>query len=232
MLAPGREPSPRQLQQWVMDRLRNDILEGRLRAGEWLRQERLAQEYGVSHMPVREALKQLAAEGLVEHVPYRGVRVQQFTVEDVEDLYSCRAYIEGQAARHATVHISDQDIREMRVLHQRMARCVTPDTLAEYRELNRRFHAILYAACDRPFLTRILGQIWNAFPRMLWNSFAQVAASSVPGRDVADTAEHEAILVALEARDPDAVEKAMRQHISAAGHELVAALRGSGEQST
>ena len=70
------EPTPRshrQLRHWVADRLRSDILEGRLKPGEWLRQERLAQEHGVSQMPVREALKQLAAEGLVEHVPYRGV---------------------------------------------------------------------------------------------------------------------------------------------------------------
>lgn len=230
MLNPTREASPKQLQQWVTDRLRHDILEGRVKAGEWLRQERLAQEYGVSHMPVREALKQLAAEGLVEHVPYRGARVQRFTIEDVEDLYSCRAHIEAQAARHAALHISDRDIREMRVLHQRMARCVTPETLPEYRELNRRFHALLYAACERPFLTRLLGQLWNAFPRMLWNSFPQVAASSVPGREVADTAEHEAILQALEARDPDAVEEAMRRHIQAAGRELVAALRANGER--
>lgn len=230
MLAPDREPSPKQLQQWVMDRLRSDILEGRIKAGEWLRQERLAQAYGVSHMPVREALKQLAAEGLVEHVPYRGVRVQHFTIEDVEDLYACRAFIEGQAARHAARKIRDEEIQEMRGLHQRMALCVTPQTLGEYRELNSRFHTILYSACDRAFLTRLLSQLWNAFPRMLWNTFAQTAATSVPGREVADTLEHEAIVQALEAHDPEAVERAMREHIAAAGRELVTALRASEER--
>lgn len=217
--------SPRQLQQWVMDRLRSDILEGRLAPGEWLRQERLAQAFGVSHMPVREALKQLAAEGLLEHVPYKGVRVLGFSVEDVEDLYACRAFVEGRAARHAAHRMDPEAIQDMRDLHRRMAACTTPESLDEYRELNRRFHQRLYDACERAFLTRLLGTIWNAFPRMLWNSFSATAHTAVPGREIADTREHEAILDALEAHDPNAVERAIRSHIEAAGHELVAALR-------
>ncbi len=217
--------SPRQLQQWVMDRLRQDILEGRLAPGEWLRQERLSQSFGVSHMPVREALKHLAAEGLLEHVPYKGVRVLGFSLEDVEDLYASRAFVEGRAARHAATRLSATALTEMRGLHQRMAGCTTADSLEEYRELNRRFHQVLYDACERPFLTRLLGTIWNAFPRMLWNSFSATAHTAVPGRETADTREHEAILAALESHDPDAVEQAIRSHIDAAGHELVAALR-------
>jgi DNA-binding GntR family transcriptional regulator len=76
----------KQLHDVVAERIRTAILEGELRPGEWLRQERLAQEYGVSQMPVREALKKLAVDGLVEHVPYRGVRVIEFSPEDVSDL--------------------------------------------------------------------------------------------------------------------------------------------------
>ncbi|MFO3797221.1 MAG: GntR family transcriptional regulator, partial [Anaerolineales bacterium] len=78
----------RQLRNLVADQLRMAILEGRYKPGEWLRQERIAQELNVSQMPVREALKELSAEGLVEHVPYRGTRVLAFSVEDVEDLYA------------------------------------------------------------------------------------------------------------------------------------------------
>ena len=85
--------SHKQLRSRVADRLRGEILQGQLKPGEWLRQERLAFEQGVSQTPVREALRQLAAEGLVEHVPYRGIRVVEFSVEDVEDLYACRALI-------------------------------------------------------------------------------------------------------------------------------------------
>ena len=100
-------PPHKQLPQWVAERIRGEILDGRLKPGEWLRQERLAQEHGVSQMPVREALKRLASEGLVEHVPYRGVRVVEFSVADIEDLYACRAFIEGMAARFAARTISE-----------------------------------------------------------------------------------------------------------------------------
>ncbi|HAE59780.1 MAG TPA: GntR family transcriptional regulator, partial [Anaerolineae bacterium] len=89
----------RQLRNVVADRLRSAILEGFYKPGEWLRQEKLAQELGVSQMPVREALKELATEGLIEHVPYRGVRVIAFSPDDVGDLYAHRAFLEGRAAR-------------------------------------------------------------------------------------------------------------------------------------
>jgi DNA-binding GntR family transcriptional regulator len=209
----------------VADRLRAEILEGRLRPGEWLRQERLAQEQGVSQMPVREALKQLAAEGLVEHIPYRGVRVVEFTVEDVEDLYACRLFIEGMAARYAASAITDDEIREVTELHHRMLRCSTPDQLPEYRELNRRFHAAIFNASRRSFLIRSLAQLWAAFPTMLWSNIPLVAQRSAPGRDAPDAAEHEAIVRALAARDPEAAELAVGRHIAAAGEALLSALR-------
>ncbi|MHB0970376.1 MAG: GntR family transcriptional regulator [Thermoanaerobaculia bacterium] len=209
----------------MADRLRSDILEGKARPGEWLRQERLAQEIGASQMPVREALKRLAAEGLVEHVPYRGVRVVEFSVEDVEDLYACRVFIEGMAARYAAANITDEEVRELRDLHERMLACETPRELPEYRELNRRFHTLLFSASRRSYLIRTLGQLWAAFPTMLWSNIPHAATASAPGRDEADAREHEAIVQALAARDPEAAERAVREHVEAAGAALVTVLR-------
>ena len=224
----SRASAHKQLAHHVADRLRAEILEGRVRAGEWLRQERIAQEQGVSQMPVREALKQLTAEGLVEHVPYRGVRVVQFTVEDVEDLYACRLFIEGMAARYAAQSITDEELREVTDLHHRMLRCAMPDELPEYRELNRRFHQVIFSASRRSYLSRTLAQLWAAFPTMLWSNIPLVARRSAPGRDAPDAAEHEAIVRALAARDPDAAELAVGRHIAAAGEALLTALRATG----
>jgi DNA-binding GntR family transcriptional regulator len=221
-----KHPSHKQLAHWIADRLRADILDGKLKPGEWLRQERLAQEVGASQMPVREALKRLAAEGLVEHVPYRGARVVQFTVEDVEDLYACRVFVEGMTARYAASEITDDEIHELTDLHHRMLRCVTPQELPEYRELNRRFHSLLFNASRRSYLIRSLGQLWAAFPTMLWSNIPHAAQQSAPGRDEADAAEHEAIVRAIAARDPDAAEQAVKQHIEAAGMALLAVLKG------
>ena len=212
----------------MADRLRAEILEGRLKPGEWLRQERLAVEQGVSQMPVREALKQLAAEGLVEHVPYRGVRVVEFTAEDVEDLYSCRGFIEGMAARAAAGNITDGEVAELAALHQQMLSCRTPEDLPQYRDLNRRFHSLVFTASRRSYLLRTLAQLWAAFPSMLWSNIPLVARTSVPGRDEPDAAEHAEIVASLAARDPERAERAVRHHIDSAGGMLVAAMRAQG----
>jgi len=215
-----------QLRYSVADRLRTAIVEGELPPGEWLRQERLAQQYGVSQMPVREALKQLAAEGLVEHVPYRGVRVVAFSPEDVEDLYAHRAFLEGRAARAAAVHISETELAELRTLFEQMRQRMAPELVNEYRRLNRRFHQVIATASHHEYLTRTLEQLWVTFPNMLLGTFPMTAAHPLPQRETVDVAEHSAILQALLQRDAVAAEQAMQAHIEAAGQHLLKELRG------
>ncbi len=228
--APQRQQrdSPGQLRQWAAERLRVEILEGRLPPGEWLRQEKLARALGVSQTPVREALKQLAAEGIVEHVPYRGIRVVSFTPDDVEDFYTGRIGIEGRAARFAAQQITKRELDELRELHRKMAACETPRDLANYREMNRRFHLAIIRASRRPYLVRSLTQLWTAFPTMLWGIIPGVASESVPGRDDPDTAEHAEIIAALAVHDPGRAERAMQLHIESAAKALVSAMRAGG----
>lgn len=224
MSAARPEDSHRQLRQVVADRLRAEILEGRLPAGSWIRQERIAREMGVSQMPVREALRELAAEGLVEHAPYRGVRVAEARIDDVADLYACRAFVEGLAARAAAAAITDEELAELRALADRMKKRLAPRHLAEYRELNRLFHTTVFKASRRPFLVRTLEQLWGAFPTMLLTRFNETTSTSLPDRDAEDVAEHAAILDALARRDGAAAERAMRLHIEEAARHLAAAV--------
>ncbi|MEP0775206.1 MAG: GntR family transcriptional regulator [Acidobacteriota bacterium] len=218
-------PAPKQRAEWIAERLRHDIQEGRLRPGDWIRQEHVAQRLGVSQIPVREALKQLVAEGLLEHEPFRGARVITFSVEDVEDLYAARAAVEGRAARFAALRITEAELRALTTLHERMMRCQTPRDLRQYRELNRMFHLGVIEASRRPYLVRCLRQLWIAFPTMGWSSIPQVATTSTPARDGADDAEHAGILEALAARDGERAEAVTRVHIESAAAALVAAMR-------
>ncbi len=215
-----------QLRQRVASRLRAEILEGVLKPGEWLRQEALARQLNVSQTPVREALKQLAAEGYVEDVPYRGVRVVDLRREDVEDLYACRALIESRAARYAAENITDDEIDELELLYHQMRRCTIPEGLAEYRDLNREFHTVIIKASRRSFLVRNLTQLWSAFPTMLWSNVALVAEASAPGRDEPDTAEHAEIVAAFRQRNPERAARAVHHHIEAACIALLAAMEG------
>jgi DNA-binding GntR family transcriptional regulator len=106
--------SHKQLRNIVADRMRTAILDGQYKPGEWMRQERIAQELGVSQMPVREAFKQLASEGLIEHVPYRGARVVDISPIDVEDIYAMRGFLEGRAAGFAAANITPEEITELK----------------------------------------------------------------------------------------------------------------------
>ena len=229
----GMDPSPshKQLRHFVAERLRLAIVSGEYHPGEWLRQERLAQELGVSQMPVREALKELAAEGLVEHVPYRGVRVVEFSVQDVADLYAHRSFLEGMAARSAAERITPAEIAELKSLLQQMQQHMAPEDLPVYRDINRRFHQTVFAASQRTYLIRTLSQLWEAFPTMLWGNFFRTALHTLPGRDESDISEHALLITALENHDPDQAEHWARHHIEAACQELMHALQ-SGENPT
>lgn len=226
MAVESGSPSHRQLAQLVTDQVRSSILEGRIKPGEWLRQERLAQELGVSQMPVREALKRLAVEGFVEHLPYRGARVVTLTPEDVEDLYACRAVLEARAARYAALAITEDEVLAIRALHVGMEACPIPADLQRYRDLNRRFHEAIVSASHRSYLIRTLLQLWSSFPTMLWSNVPRVAVTSVPDRNDPDNAEHGEIVAALAARDPERAGRAVRLHVEAAAAALMAAMRG------
>jgi DNA-binding GntR family transcriptional regulator len=217
--------SHKQLRGWVADRLRADIHEGRIQPGEWLRQERLAQEYGVSQMPVREAFKQLVAEGILEQFPYRGVQVVQLSAADVEDLYATRSFLEGRAARAAALSITEEELQELKSIQAQITAYPDPEQANLYRPLNRRFHQVIANASHRPYLTRVLGQMWEVFPAMLWNILPLTAEASLPERVAPDWEEHSLIIQALENHDPELSEKLVKQHIEKAAEELLAAMQ-------
>jgi len=228
-MLPYNIPSPnphRQLRNLVADRLRAAILNGEIKPGEWLRQEKLAAEYNVSQMPIREALKELSAEGLVEHVPYRGVRVVEFTADDIEDLYASRSFLEGKAARAAAANITPEELAELKKLLGQMREYLRAEAISQYHELNRHFHTLIILASRRTYLIRTLTQIWDSFPSMLWNNYSLTANRAMPSRDDADIKDHEELVAALERRDADTAESIAHHHILDSGQFLVEVLRG------
>lgn len=218
-------PTHKQLRHTVADQLRAAIQTGRLKPGEWLRQERLAQELGVSQMPVREALKELVAEGLVEHLPYRGVRVVEFSLDDVEEVYAHRSFLEGRAAFFAAQRITPEEIAQLKHLHAQMKKRLGVTHIVEYRELNRQFHQVIILASRNSYLIHALDQLWAFSPSMLLNNFALTATRPIPGRERVDQQEHAAILVALERRAATQAARMARRHIESVGRYLLTAIR-------
>jgi DNA-binding GntR family transcriptional regulator len=213
-----------QLHEVIAERVRTAIISGRFKSGQWLRLRRIAEDLGVSQMPVREALKQLATEGVVEHVPYRGVRVVGFSAQDVADLYAQRSFLESRAARAAAESITPAELAELAELLSQMEESSAFTDLVAYCHLNRRLHQVIYQASRRDYLVHALGQVWSAFPTVMMSYYAQTSNPSEVSRHTQDMDEHNAIIKALGEGDGESAETLMRQHIERNCQELLGVL--------
>jgi DNA-binding GntR family transcriptional regulator len=185
----------------VRDELQHAILEGVLRPGERLRAEALAQRFGTSRTPVREALLQLEAQGLVEVEPNRGAVVKAFDSADLLDLYELRALLEPAAAARAATRIDPDQIEQLQALTDDDA---TPEQQMASNEL---FHRIIVEAARSPRLTaamRAASGIPRAFRSSFWHDDDQRAESLMCHRRLID---------AFIAKDAPLAEAVMRMHI-------------------
>jgi DNA-binding GntR family transcriptional regulator len=149
---------PRQvLHQEVAVRLRQRIVEGRLAPGAKLNERELAELLNVSRTPLREAIKMLAAEGLVELLPNRGAVVAQMAEQDVIDTFEVIAGLEGQSGELAAQRITESELAEIRALHYEMMAAFTRRDLPTYYRLNAQIHTQINAAARNP----VLAQTWR-----------------------------------------------------------------------
>jgi DNA-binding GntR family transcriptional regulator len=191
--------------------LREAILEGRLRAGVRIRQEAIARELGTSRIPVREALRQLENEGLVNLVPRSGARVAKLDFEESAELYRIREELEPLAIAQSAPLLSDDQIDQLRGLMLQIERSRDP---AVWLVLDRRFHLASYAAAPMPRLLKMIETFWNTtqqYRRIYYGMIAnqRLAADELPMTHV----DHRLLFDALERRDPVDAECLLRAHI-------------------
>jgi DNA-binding GntR family transcriptional regulator len=149
---------PRQvLHQEVAVRLRQRIVEGQLAPGAKLNERELSELLNVSRTPLREALKMLAAEGLVELLPNRGAVVAQMSAQDVADTFEVIAGLEGQSGELAAQRITEAELAEIRALHFEMMAAFTRRDLPTYYRINAQIHTLINAAARNP----VLAQTWR-----------------------------------------------------------------------
>lgn len=198
------------------DALLMEIREGRLSPGDRLRETDLATRFGVSRTPVREAIRQLEADGLVTHLPRVGASVRKLDYSEVMELYEMRSVLECTAARMAARVASDVEITELAAICEEIARAGKG---IEASRLNRQFHRALLEAAKNRFLIKSMLALQKA---MLILGRTTLADEE---RFESAISEHAAILDALRARDGDSAENAMRAHISAGQRARIRALR-------
>jgi DNA-binding GntR family transcriptional regulator len=203
----ARQLDNRTLWEQVRDRLREDILAGRLEPGTELSEVALAREFGTSRGPLREALGRLASEGLVTITPRRGAVVAQLSREEFIDAYQVREALETLAVRLAVPLMSDAEIAHLRELCELMDRAARANEVQVFFETNNSFHeALVRASRNRKLhdVHRILvGQMVPYLPRSL----------ELRGNLQQSVAEHQAILAAIEERDSERAARLLAEHI-------------------
>lgn len=183
----------------VLAALREDILTGVLEPGDQLVQEALAERYGVSRVPLREALKMLESEGQVVNHPHRGYFVAELSVGDLREVYHLRGLLEGAALTAAVPLLDEADIEEIAGLGEDVDTAAREGDVLAMAEANRRFHFALFDAAALPRLSRLLRQLWDATDAYRSLYYQQ----QVNRRRVLE--EHASMIAALRDRDVDRV---------------------------
>ena len=202
---------------YVLERLRQELSNGQLRAGEELRQQHLAERYGVSATPVREALRRLESEGFIRYTPHKVATVVDLPSLDINDLYMLRAQIESLTARLAVERATDEQIAEIEAAHNRLRDGVSEPSPKEMSELNRAFHMKLVEVGSAYIASNFLAPIWQH----LLPTSIHAWADPVTMNAIID--EHELILSALRARDGERIETLMKEHVLDARDKRLAA---------
>lgn len=205
-------------------------MSGEIPPGEWLRQEPLAERLGVSQATVREALKRLVSEGLAVHVPHKGVKAVTLSIDDLEDIYDIRAYLEGLANRLASARISEADLSKMKKLLPHTVVTSTSRSTDTAREANQEFHWIAIRASGRTYLIRLLAQVWGLMdPYMVYGRFLDVK-QSLNERLAAselDLSDHARLVKALENKDGDGAQALTEEYVRRSFKELEEQIRKS-----
>ncbi|MEU5876730.1 GntR family transcriptional regulator [Spirillospora sp. NPDC047279] len=209
-----------QLSDEVAARIRELIMEGRVRPGEFLRLERLALDFGISVTPVREALQSLRSEGFVQLEPRRGFVVAPLSKQDVKDLFWVQATIAAELTNRAAELIDPEALRELTAMHRALGQAAQAGRVDLVEEHNHAFHRAINLAAESPKLAWSLGSVARYVPRGLYGRLPDWPASAV--RD------HEPVLEALGLGDPEAASAAMRLHITRAGELLIGHLERQG----
>ena len=212
---------PETLANTVCDYLENAILDGRLEAGTRLIERDLAEKFNVSRPPIREAIRQLNTEGLVEIVPRKGAVVARISAKDVEEIYGVKVLIEGYAAREAAKKITEPGLRKLKSLIDKMAVQIEKGNVSRYVKLAEEFHDLINKAAGNDKLYEIYKRLSK---QIICHKINYLSVSRGLRRSFE---EHKELLETLAQRDPDRVESCITQHIKYAQEVLTMRIKRS-----
>ncbi|MBX9846246.1 MAG: GntR family transcriptional regulator [Xanthobacteraceae bacterium] len=206
--------------------LRQMIIENVLRAGDRIPEEQFCHQLGISRTPLREALKILAAEGLVEFRPNRGSVVASVRVDEIAEIFEVMSAFEELTGKLVCARISNVKIEQINQLHNQMAKAFRQGERAKYFALNQEIHRQIVLAAENPTLAASYGSFTERIQR------ARFQANYDSSRWEESMREHDAIMLALQARRAKELSRLLREHSAQTGRAVLAHLRKVGAQSS
>ncbi|SDY57673.1 transcriptional regulator, GntR family [Proteiniborus ethanoligenes] len=206
-LEPVRSNDLRPIREIVYEELRKAIFDGRIKKGEHLVESIIGEKMEVSRTPVREALRQLEAEGLVSNVPRRGAIVQGITKEDAVEIYDLREVLEGLVVRLSCKNITDEDIIKLKDILKKMEETISKKDDESYLNIHGDFNNIIFNRANSKRLQSMMTNIYDYLASLRSISLQK------EDRRISALEEHRQIVYALEKRDEEAVEKLAREHV-------------------
>lgn len=210
--------APTALYQEVAERLRQRIFAHELTPGTWIDEQKLAEQYGISRTPLREALKVLASEGLVELKPRRGCYVTEISRQDLDDIFPLIAMLEGRCAAEAVQNARSADIEALRMIHNRLEAAARDGRIDAFFEANQEFHRHIQELAGNRWLLTVIQDLRKVL------KLSRLHSLSLEGRLQQSLEEHRRIMAALEANDAARAEKSMHDHLLS-GREALARMQ-------
>ena len=214
MESPGYKPS---LSEIAYRRIKEMILSLTLAPGSSLTEMGLIDQLGMSRTPIREALYRLQQERFVELTPRKGWFVSEIKLQDIQQLFVIREALEGIATRQATLRVPDSELAAMAETLAALEPILRTDEI-NATDAGDAIHTLIFAHADNPYISSIMTLYLDRL------QLFHVIAMNLPGRKLQSWLEHQQILTAMQTRDADAAEQAMRQHIRSSLHSILEGL--------
>jgi DNA-binding GntR family transcriptional regulator len=211
------------LREKILENIRDAIISGSLNAGSRVSEPELAERYGISRTPIREAFRQLESEGYLTVIPRKGAVVSTFSAKEVEEFYAIKSILEGYAARRACKHLTDKDIDRLETINERLRVMADHGDVKQFFKVHNDFHDLFIKASDNDKLRDMINALVTRFQRL------RLMSLSVPGRMSISVQEHAKIIEAFRTRDCELAEALVRTNAEYGGKVLV---DGSGSLAT
>lgn len=192
----------------VAAQLRQRIFSGELPPGAFVDEVAVCEQLQISRTPLREALKVLASEGLIRQEPRRGSFVNEVTEQDLDEIFPVIALLEGRCAHEAALKATDADLVALTILHERLQKSAKALRINDYYEANFAIHEAIILLANNKWLAQVIGDLRKIL------KLARLQQLHAPGRLQQSLSEHMAVFAALQARDAQGAEAAMRTHLT------------------